>query len=573
MAWVGFDLETADSGELWRYGDGFVRLGGYTTDDGVALTTNPREVIEALNHASVIYGTNILGFDLLALAHIYGADWEALAAKSLDLLLLDRLDYPPEARDTGGSQDKYDLDHICERRGVPGKTDNIRELSRKYGGYDKIPPDDPEYRDYLVGDVNAIAALVDLVPRTQYGKREHLVQAIFGRMSLNGFRVDLDLLTKRIEGGEATKRDALEILRDDYDLPLGKFSWHGRGDAKEEVWEDFDSPLSTLDGRKWLIEIWQAFGVRNPPVTDKGRLSTSANDLRPLAESPIVHPDLRRILQLMMTVTTTRTVYQTVQDHLAGDRVHPLINMGQASGRSSVTSPGLTVFGKRGGRHVEREIFIGEPGYVVMSCDLSQVDMRAIAGLSQDPNYMALFEPGKDVHTEIAVAVTGDPSKRNDCKPIGHGWNYGLGINKMIANGYDPALVTRFVEKMTAEYPRMCAWREEVRAQGASGELLDNGFGRKMRCNPQRAFTQGPALMGQGAAADILKTALLQIPPELHKYLRVPVHDEFVFVAPEKEAEEVGRAVKEAMTFEWRGVPIECDLSKPGPNWGTVSAK
>jgi DNA polymerase-1 len=576
---VGYDLETAEAGKLWDYGPGFLRLAGYTNDGDVKLTTDPAELLATLAAAPWLYGHNVLGFDLLALAHVYGADWESLAAKTLDTLILDRLDYPPEARDTAGSADRYDLSHVCERRGVPGKTDDLRELARKHGGYDKIPPDDPEYREYLIGDVRAIEALIDKLPRNGYAKREHRCQTIFGRMSLNGFRVDLPLLNERIEQGESLKGEALEILRDDYDLPLGHFEWHGRGEAKEELWSDFDNPLATLEGRKWLVEIWDAFGVRNPPVTDKGRLSTSAVDLRPLAESPLVHPDLRRILELMMTVTTTRTVYQTVADHLVGDRVHPLINMGQASGRSSVTSPGLTVFGKRGGRHVEREVFIPEPGYVVMSCDLSQVDMRAIAGLSQDPTYMQLFiglgpdgKP-KDPHKENALLLFGDENRRDAIKPINHGANYGLGANRMIAQGFDPQLVRAFFERFEQNYPVLCQWREGIRDIGRAGQLLDNGFGRKMRCNPSRAYTQAPALMGQGAAADILKEALLRIPSDLHQFLRVPVHDEFVFVAPEGDAEEVGHEVKKAMSFEWEGVPIECDLSKPGPNWGVVSAK
>ena len=570
---VGFDLETAEAGQLWRYGPDFLRLAGYSAGDDVALTTDPAELLAALDAAPWIYGHNVLGFDLLALAHVYGADWERLAAKTLDTLLLDRLDYPPEARDTGGSVDKYDLNHVCERRGVAGKTDNLKELARKHGGYDKIPPDDPEYREYLVGDVRAIEGLIQKLPRNAYAKREHRVATVNGRMTLNGFRVDIPLLNQRIEQGETFKREALEILRDDYDLPLGRFEWHGRGDAKEEVWADFGNPLSTLEGRKWLTEVYDDFGVRNPPVTDKGRLSTSAEDLRPLADSPLIHPELSRILDLMMAVTTVRTVYQTVADHLVGDRVHPLINMGQASGRNSVTSPGLTVFGKRGGRHVEREVFIGEPGFVVMSCDLSQVDMRAIAGLSQDPNYMQLFGDGRDPHTENAILLFGDASQRSKIKPINHGWNYGLGMNKMIASGHDPAMVRMFFERMQSSFPVLCEWREGIREIGKSGQLLDNGFGRKMRCNPSRAYTQAPALMGQGAAADILKEAELRIPPELHKFLRVPVHDEFVFVAPENDTEEIGREIKKAMTFEWRGVPIECDLSAPGPNWGAVSAK
>jgi DNA polymerase-1 len=571
---VGFDLETAKAGSLFTYGDGFARLAGFTDNDGKpGFLTDMHDMIDVLNAAPWIYGHNVLGFDLLALAFYYGADWDMLSHKTLDTMLLDRLDYPPEARDTGGSVDKYSLDAVCERRGVAGKTDDIRALAVKHGGFDKIPIDDPEYRAYLAGDIDAIKALIDTLPRGDYAKREHRVQSLFGHMTLNGFRVDIPLLNQRIEEGEEHKQEALKILSEDYDLPLGRFEWSGRGKDKVEEWGPFASPLASLEGRQWLIEVWKAFGVSNPPTTDKGRLSTSAEDLRPLAESPFVHDDLARILELMMIVTTTRTVYQTVADHLVGDRVHPMINMGQASGRSSVTSPGLTVMGKRGGRWRERMVFVPEPDHVLISCDLSQVDMRAVAGLCQDTNYMALFENGRDPHEEIAIQLFGDKKFRQEVKPITHGANYGLGQKKLIAQGHDPAKVRRYFDERRQQFPLLMGWQEQIRGQGKSGELLDNGFGRKMRCDPMRAYTQGPALMGQGAAADIMKQALLRLPPEFKPMLKMFVHDEILVSAPKENAEEVRHALKDAMTFEFRGVPIECDVSKAGENWGKVSAK
>lgn len=573
---IGFDLETADADKLWSYGDGFLKLAGYTDGpDSVGFTTEAEDLIKRLEAAPWIYAHNAFGYDLLVLAHIYGADWEGLTKKCIDTEILDRLDYPPMARDTGGSVDKYDLDHVAERRGIKGKTADLSALAKQYGGYDQIPAHCPEYLDYLRGDVEAIRALVRELPvkGNAYAKREHRVATKNGRMTLNGFRVDIPLLEKRIAEGEDNKRFALTLLRDDYDLPLGRFEWSGRGKDKVERWTDFDSPLSTLEGRKWLIEVWDAFGVRNPPVTETGRLSTSAQDLKPLAESYMIHPDLRRILRLMMTVTTTRTIYQTIADHLVGDRVHPMIVMRQASGRSSVTNPGLTVMGKRGGRHIERDVLLPDEGHVLISADLSQVDMRAIAGHCQDPNYMALFEPGKDAHTELAIMMTGDPAKRNDLKPIGHGANYGLGPKKMIASGFNPQMVQMFFDREKELFRAKCEWRDEIRERAAAGELLDNGFGRKMRCDPRRAYTQAPALMGQGTAADIMKEALLRLDESWNPYLRITVHDEVLTSVPVDEAAERKEALREAMTFEWRGVPILCDVSEPGENWGVVSAK
>lgn len=589
MDLTAFDLETGPADDLFKSGEDYLVLGGHSNDSTtVEYTTDAKEMIRVLDEASLIGGHNIMGFDLLALCHIYGADWETLTRKAVDSEILARLDYPPMAKDTGGYDEKYDLDAVAIRNGVPGKTAKLTDLAKKHGGYEKIPPDDPEFIEYLRGDVIATDALLRTLPNSplvrgegwEYARREHLVAAINGRMTLNGFRVDIPLLEQRIAEGEQQKKSALEALRDDFDLPLGRIAWKGRGDKKEEFWEDFASPLSTKDGKQWLSEVWQAFGVRNPPLTEEGRLSTKAEALRPIADSPITNPELRQILDLMITVTTVRTVYQTVADHLVGDRVHPLITMRQSSGRSSVTNPGLTVFGKRGGRHRERDIFLPEEGHVLVSADLSQVDMRGVAGLCQDPAYMELFEPGRDIHDENALRIfggslgaNGHHPRRDEIKPINHGANYGLGQKKMIANGHDPKVVRDFFEMQKREFPGLAQWKKEVRDIAASGQFLDNGFGRRMRPDPSRAYTQGPALMGQGSAADIMKAALLHLPGEFGPYMRVMVHDEEVFSFPEDQAEEMVAEVRRAFTFDFKGVPIECDVSPLGNNWGEVSAK
>jgi DNA polymerase I-like protein with 3'-5' exonuclease and polymerase domains len=182
---------------------------------------------------------------------------------------------------------------------------------------------------------------------------------------------------------------------------------------------------------------------------------------------------------------------------------------------------------------------------------------------------MAIFQSDRDAHQEIAdqVGIT-----RQDAKIVGHGWNYGLSAARMIADGLDPGKVNAFTTGMEARFPRLIAWREEVRALGSAGDILDNGFGRRMRCDPARAYTVAPALMGQGGARDIMCESLLRMPRELDQYLRVMVHDEIVMSVPKDIAEDVARTIKAAMTWEWRGVPIRCDMNF-GQSWGEASAK
>lgn len=566
-----FDLETCSKDDLFHRPD-FVRLCGAAGDGPVGTTTDVSALLDFLGRAGAVAGHNILGYDLLALAYHHGADWEALSAKAVDTLLLARLADPPRARDTGGSVDKYDLDHVAQRLGVAGKVtgdDGLAALKREFGGYDRIPVDDPRYVAYLEADVRATRAVAAHYPMTPYAAREHRLASLAGRMTLNGFRVDLELLDTRLREGAARKAAALERLGSRYGLPLGRSVARGRGKAKQAVWEPHSSPLATTEGLRWLESAWEHYGVLRPPRTPKGALSTAAEALKAVSDSPRCPAELSEMLDLMAVVTTTRTVYQTASNHLAGDRVHARISMGQASGRWSVTAPGLTVFGKRGQRFHERDVFLPEPGHVLLSCDLSQVDMRGVAGLCQDPLYMAMFEPGRDFHTEIA-AMMGVP--RNDAKPLGHGYNYGMGEKRMLREGHDPVLVAKFFEVM-GQFTVKDAWTRDQVALGQAGELLDNGFGRLMRCEPERAYTQAPALMGQGSARDLMCDALLRLPDELWPALRAQVHDEVLLSVPEGDAEDVRKILKDTFTTEWRGVPILCDVSAPGRSWGEVSAK
>jgi len=576
---IGFDLETADASAAFTYGEGFVRLAGVIDQHGNSRTgVPPAELVEMISRAPEVYGHNILGFDGPALAHWHRMDFDAFARKAVDTEPLARQAHPPRSRGKS-SVDEYDLDHVAQRYGVAGKTNDIRVLARKHGGFDKIPKDDSEYNDYLRGDLEASRAVRGILPSDDYTRREHRILPLMGRMTLNGFKVNTELLNQRLRDGEEKKQAALKELSEGYGLPLSREVMRGRGKARKAVREPFSSPLATTEGIAWLTDLWKQHGVTQPPKTENGRLSTAADTLDRVAEHPRCPAELKRALELMRVVTTTRTVYQTAQKYLTPEgRVHPKVSMRQASGRGSVTEPGMTVYGKHGGRHVEREIFEADDGDVLMACDLAQVDMRAIAGHCQDPGYMALFgfeEDGtqKDAHQLIADMLG---ISRQDAKARGHGWNYGLGARRMIEDGADPKIVYAFVNGMEARFPRLMEWRDDVRAKGANGELLDNGFGRLMRCDPKWAYTVAPALMGQGGARDITCEVLLRLMdrhPEYRAYLRGWVHDEFVFSVPENLAAEVGAEIKDAFTWEWRDVPILCDLSKPGHNWGEISAK
>lgn len=569
------DLETAEAGSLYSYGPGFVRLAGVSApESSILLTADIGRVVDMVRRADLVVGHNVMAYDLVALARYHGLDLQALVRRGavFDTLLAARHVDPPTARVKGVDFDRrYDLDRLGERLEVGGKNGDLKALAKEFGGYDQIPVDDPRYRDYLTGDVELSARVYEkLVTDSPYLEREHRVAAVAAQVSLNGFLVDHELLDERLAQGEARKREALDWLADHHGVPLT----NAKG-------EPYAAPLATKVGRAALVEAFTAAGATSFWTTGKtGDIATSYEAMRHLASEYAHLPKVVGIAKRVARVVTTRTVYTTIQGALVGDRVHPSVTMRQSTGRWSLTNPGLTVLGKRDGRYVEREVFVPDPGEVIVAVDLSQVDMRAVAGLSQDQAYIEMLR-SEDPHAEVAKLLFGDVSKREEAKAIGHGWNYGRGIRAICEdNDLPPKLVRQFDQSMRDRFPRLVEWQDEIRALAESGELLDNGFGRPMRPDPSRAHTQAPALMGQGCARDLMMEGLLRLPVEVLPMLRAQVHDEIVLSVPEADAAEIERAVIEALSFEW--APPGASLSVPiiaggagrhGVSWGDVYRK
>jgi DNA polymerase-1 len=591
MAEIGyFDIETADADRLYRGGhDGpFVRLCGATGEGPTGVTDDPARLLNFLTRAGTIVGHNVFRFDLPALARHCGADFDALAAKTIDTAVLARLADPPSAK--GMKPGHYSLDAVAQRYGVAGKSDDLKALADEFGGYDKIPADDPRYTAYLHGDLVATRAVFGALSGSldDYARREMRVAAIQNRMTLNGWRIDEPLLAERVDAEETRRQQALKVLADDYGIPLTKPVTRGRGAGKVTTEEPVKSPLATTAGQSALVSAFKAAGAPFYPRTATGALATSSDALgegfyfvgkgREQKKLPGMlraygHlPEIRRICGLVCEVTGATAKYAEIAKFVIDGRVHGGIGEDQASGRWAMTRPSITNLGKRGGKVVQRAVFLPEEGHVHISADFSQVDMRGVAGLCQDPLYMAMFAPGKDMHTEIA-AMMGVP--RDDAKPLNHGYNYGMSANAMLLHGHSPELVSRFFAVMS-RFVVKDAWTAQIRAQGEAGEFIDNGFGRKMRCDPKRAYTQAPALAGQGCARDIMTTGLLRMVdrlPEITSMFRAVVHDEVVVSVPADRVDEVTAVLKDAMTFEFRGVPILADVSAPGESWAACYAK
>jgi DNA polymerase-1 len=569
---VAFDIETGDGKELFSSGDGYVRITGIQQGNVITVTDDPEEAAKVIEDATMVIGHNILSFDLIAMALECGIDIAELAEEGRihDTMLTEILVEPPLQGPGGIGQIKkeHSLNALGEKKFGEGKADHLPALAAEFGGFDQIPPNEARYVAYCGQDVDLTTRIARTQARTPYVIREHRAMAVAAQIRMNGFRVDVPLLRDRVAAGQAKRERLRAVLAADYGLPLV----NAKG-------KPYKAPQASLAGKEAISRAFADLDVELPrtPKSDQPALGKEILD-----ELRLDYADDEEVLTLIDTVSElngVRTVYDTIDRYRIGDRVHPDITPYQASGRWSFTNPGLTVMGKRNGKYVEREVFLPEDGHGIFTADLSQVDARVVAAHCQDPAYMALFGPGMDVHGANAEAIWGDAGRREDAKPLGHGWNYGMGITKLAKVCGSRATAEEFDLAMRDLYPDLVAWKVEVAERGDAGELLDNGWGRMLRTAPDRGWTQAPALIGQSAAMDVLKEGMLRLPRWVRKYIRAVIHDEMVFSAPLDRIEKIKEIVVECMTFDWAPFPgyepmhFEADVSRTAANWGQAYTK
>ena len=338
---VGFDIETADAELLFKGGhEGpFCRLFGWIADDGEPqISTDARDLLDVLDQADIIYGHNIIDFDLIALAWHHGADYRRLARKSIDTLVGERTINPPYPKAKQGVplnikalrkrgmtpadlRISYRLDDVATRYGLPGKTDNIMRLAAQHGGLDKIPLDDPEYRSYLEGDLLVSRQVYREMGRRAQAKnllgvarREMRIAAVQGGMHLKGMGVDEAEVNAQVELAEQQRAEAYTLLHETARVPLpwSEIKWAEpvpvkiprttpRGRMIRRRYEaifggtcpDFRqgvkwrtkvigaSPLTTVEGRAAFEAALRAAGVadKDIPYTEKGALALSKHAL------------------------------------------------------------------------------------------------------------------------------------------------------------------------------------------------------------------------------------------------------------------------------------------------------
>ncbi|ROP76143.1 DNA polymerase I [Stenotrophomonas rhizophila] len=323
--------------------------------------------------------------------------------------------------------------------------------------------------------------------------------------------------------------------------------------------------------------------------TPKGQPSTNEEALEAIAEQ---HELPRVILEYRGLAKLRSTYTDKLPEMINQDtgRVHTSYHQsGAATGRLSSSDPNLQNIPIRteDGRRIRRA-FVAPPGRKILACDYSQIELRIMAHLSEDPGLVRAFEQGVDVHRATAAEVFSrsleevTSNERRAAKAINFGLMYGMSAFGLARNlGIDRGQAQDYVALYFSRYPGVRDFMERMRQQARDQGYVETLFGRRLYLNDINARNQGlragaerAAINApmQGTAADIIKRAMVKVDSWLQDHsdqakMILQVHDELVFETESSFLDTLRLKVVELMSSaaELR-VPLVVDAGV-GDNW------
>jgi DNA polymerase-1 len=288
-------------------------------------------------------------------------------------------------------------------------------------------------------------------------------------------------------------------------------------------------------------------------------------------------------------VTKLKSTYLDAFPELiaADGRLHTTFNQtATTTGRLSSTDPNLQNIPIRSeqGREI-RACFVAEPRNRLISADYSQVELRLLAHIADEPALKEIFLRGEDVHTATAEAILGgktDPGTRSKAKMVNYGIVYGLsafGLADRLQISREEA--QEFIDRYLERFPQVKRFIDETIERAREEGHVTTLFGRIRRVPELRSRQRQTRLLGerlavnmviQGTAADIIKMAMVRCRDELRSAgletrLVLQIHDELLFEGPEDEVEAACEIVRREMAGAFAmDPPLGVDLGA-GENW------
>ncbi|HEY3638622.1 MAG TPA: DNA polymerase I [Rhizomicrobium sp.] len=364
------------------------------------------------------------------------------------------------------------------------------------------------------------------------------------------------------QAGIVIDPDMLRRLSNDFGREMAKF--------EEKIYKLAGGAFNVGSPKQLGDILFGKFKLEGGRKTKTGAWSTDSDVLEELAASG------QEIARLVLDWRQLQKLRGTYTDALPGyvnpktGRVHTSYAMASTStGRLASTDPNLQNIPIRTseGRRI-RAAFVAPPGMKLISADYSQIELRLLAHIADIGALKTAFAEGLDIHAMTASEMFGVPIKdmpsevRRRAKAINFGIVYGIsafGLSNQL--GIPRSEADDYIKKYFERFPGIRSYMDETKAFARDKGYVETLFGRRihireirskipgMRGGAERAAINAPI---QGTAADIIRRAMIRVPPALAEAklgarMLLQVHDELVFEAPERESSATCETAKEVM--------------------------
>jgi DNA polymerase I len=359
---------------------------------------------------------------------------------------------------------------------------------------------------------------------------------------------------------------------------------------EQEIWKLAGNEFNINSPAQLAEILFDKLNLQPPTRRGKGKVRSTAADI--LEELASQHALPAKIIEYREISKLKSTYVDALPKliHPETGRLHTSFSQTTAAtGRLSSSDPNLQNIPIRTelGREI-RAAFVAEKGKILLSADYSQIELRVMAHLSQDPVLIDAFRNGEDIHARTAQEVFGvgpmaqNAEHRRAAKAINFGIIYGLsafGLAQQLGIGQKEA--AQFINAYFTRYSGVKKFLDKILVETRKTAVAKTLFGR-IRPIPEinspqaqlRSFAERTALNSplQGTAADLIKLAMISIDQRLatEKFeakMILQVHDELLFEAPPKEKTKLEKLVRQEMEGVHKlSVPLVVEISS-GPNW------
>ncbi len=379
---------------------------------------------------------------------------------------------------------------------------------------------------------------------------------------------------------------------------VDKLKLKGLSESFGKQLESLEARIYDIAGETFNIQSSQQLGhilfeKLGLPIQKKTKKTKSySTDVDVLSKLSSLH-ELPQVVLRHRTLAKLKSTYTDALVELINPetgRLHTSFNQTvTVTGRLSSSDPNLQNIPVRGeeGRQI-RTAFIPRPGWVLLSADYSQIELRILAHYSDDPIFIKAFIEDEDIHTRTATEVFQvfssfiTPELRRQAKAINFGIIYGMGAFRLSKDlGISQKMAQAYINNYFERYKGIKRYIDETietaRKTQQTSTLLGrvrflpdiNSSNKTMREFAERTAINTPI---QGTAADLIKIAMINIHRAFHEKkfrasMLLSVHDEIIFEVPADELDTVSKLVKKIMEHVWElKVPLKVNV-ETGENW------